>query len=171
MGNDWIFRSLGASNHVDFEREFADYYATDPAAVKKLLEKEKFSDVILEPACGGGHISKALEEEGYTVISQDLYDHGYGTSGIDFLSEGKKPGMDIITNPPYKFALDFVKHSLDVIDEGRKVAMFLKIQFLESEKRYKLFEKYPPAKVYVFVKRQKIATGGKFKESNSNSVC
>lgn len=168
--NDWIFKSMGASNHTDIEREFGDYYATSPDAVKKLIECEHFGK-ILEPACGGGHIAKTLSEAGYEVKAQDLYDHGYGEIGIDFLLTGKAPDMDIITNPPYKYATEFVRHSLDVIDEGRKVAMFLKIQFLESEKRYKLFRSAPPARVYVFVKRQKIASGGKFLESNSNSVC
>ena len=41
---DWIgnknsiFKTLGASNHTDKEREMDDFYATDPDAGKMLLE-------------------------------------------------------------------------------------------------------------------------------------
>lgn len=43
MEKDWtgnaksIYTTLGASNHTDKEREFNDYYATDPIAVDALL--------------------------------------------------------------------------------------------------------------------------------------
>ena len=59
---------------------------------------------------------------------------------------------DIITNPPYKYATEFVEKALELTN--RKVAMFLKIQFLESQKRYeRLFMNNPPKKVLPFVKR------------------
>ena len=40
---DWIgnknsiYKTLGASNHTDKEREVNDYYATSPIAIDKLL--------------------------------------------------------------------------------------------------------------------------------------
>ena len=33
---------------------------------------------------------------------------------------------DIITNPPYKYALEFIEKALELIPEGNKVAMFFK---------------------------------------------
>ena len=33
--------------------------------------------------------------------------------------------------------------------DGKKVAMFLKVQFLEGKARRKLFEKYPPKTIWV----------------------
>lgn len=45
-----IYMTLGASNHTAKEREENDYYATEPAAVELLLELEKFSHYIWEPA-------------------------------------------------------------------------------------------------------------------------
>ena len=65
--NDWngnyhsIYVTLGASNHTNKEREKNDYYATEPRAVELLLDKETFSPLIWEPACGEGHIAKVLE--------------------------------------------------------------------------------------------------------------
>ena len=56
-----IYTTLGASNHVDEERQENDYYATHPKAVEMLCDLETFSKDILEPCCGEGHISKVLE--------------------------------------------------------------------------------------------------------------
>ena len=75
---DWIgnkksiFVCHGASNHTEEERQVDDYYATEPYATELLLQQEKFSDIVWEPACGGGHISKVLEEHGYDVIVRIL---------------------------------------------------------------------------------------------------
>ena len=54
-GNDKaIFTCIGARNYAKEERQSEDYYATEPRAVYELLEREKFSDTILEPCVGGG---------------------------------------------------------------------------------------------------------------------
>ena len=55
-----------------------DYYATDPQAVEMLLDLEPFAQVIWEPACGEGHISKVLADHGNEVISTDLIYRGFG---------------------------------------------------------------------------------------------
>lgn len=101
-----IWKTLGASNHTDKERQSEDYYATDSSAIDKLLSTGiKLSNRVLEPACGEGHLSKRLEEFGYSVLSTDLVDRGYGKGGVDFLkdyNEANKWDGDIVTNPPYK---------------------------------------------------------------------
>lgn len=130
-----IFTRNGASNHSEGEREKNDYYATEPKAVELLLEQEIFHTYIWEPACGEGHISKVLKAHGYKVRSTDLIDRGYGEGEVDFFKEGKsETPMDIITNPPYKYAKEFVEHALDISMDGTKIAMFLKLTFLESKK-------------------------------------
>ena len=53
-----IYTTLGASNHVEEEREINDYYATDPATLQPLLKKESISHHIWECACGGGRYQK-----------------------------------------------------------------------------------------------------------------
>lgn len=52
-----------------------------------------------------------------------------------------------------------------------KVAMFLKLTFLEGQKRKKLFEKYPPKTVYVFSQRQTCAMNGNFEDADSSAIC
>lgn len=163
-----IFTRIGASNHGVEEREEHDYYATEPNAVELLLELEKFSPYVWECACGGGHISEVLKAHGYKVKSSDLYDRGYeGTEIIDFLEVSKNDiwldyPRDIVTNPPYKQAREFVEHALDIVSDGTKIAVFLKLTFLESKARRKLFEKHPPKIIYVSSSRLKCAKNGDF---------
>lgn len=104
----------------------------------------------------------------------DIVDRGYvGTEVRDFLATTQDDlnfSPDIITNPPYALAKEFVEHALDISMDSVKVAMFLKIQFLESKKRYELFKKYPPKKIYVFVNRVNCGKNGIFGKESS-AVC
>lgn len=174
---DWTGNSrsahatLGARNYALEERETNDYYATEPKALELLLEKEEFSENIWECACGERHLSKVLKNHGHKVFSTDLIDRGYGLGGIDFLQWDSSYDGDIITNPPYKYALEFVEKALEVVTDGHKVAMFLKLQFLEGKARRAFFEKAPPRKVYVSSSRLCCAMNGDFdKYSKSNAV-
>lgn len=152
MARDWkggsasTFKTIGASNHCDHDRADKDYYATEPAATDWLCKIEQFGGPILEPSCGEGHISKQLMAAGYEVVSRDLADRGFGEVA-DFLSpDNTHWDGDIVTNPPYAFAQEFVEKALAIIPDGRKVAMFLKLTFLEGKRRARLFENYPPQK-------------------------
>lgn len=80
-------------------------------------------------------------------------------------------GCDIITNPPYKFAVDFTIRALNLLEPGHKLALFLKIQFLEGKERKKLFLNFPPKKIYVSSSRLKCAINGNFENINSSAVC
>lgn len=170
-----IFATHGASNHSTEERAEKDYYATDPAAVEKLLEVETFKRFIFEPACGGCHISRVLLERGYNCFSSDIVNRGSDLqiTEMDFLqyNPNSKNSSDIITNPPYKYAKEFVEHALDISVDGVKVAMFLKLTFLESEKRRKLFDKYPPKVIYVFTNRVDCWKNGIKPQKAAKAVC
>ena len=150
-GSKKVFTTLGSSNHVEDDRAANDYYATDPKAVEMLLELEQFAPVIWEPACGEGHISKVLAAHGYEVISTDLVYRGFGDpEPLDFLKETLEGFEgDIITNPPYSAGLEFVQKALESVRPGGKVAMFLKVQFLEGQKRGAFFKDTPPRTVYI----------------------
>ena len=166
---DKIFVTNGCSNHTDKERQTQDYYATDPKCVNELLEVEHFNRNILEPCCGEGHISKELEKHGYNVTSSDLIDRGFGTTK-DLFSYEHWSG-DIITNPPYKNAVKYVKHCLDIVNDGAKVAIFLKITFLESKERFEFFKKYPPKYVYVYSSRRLCSMNGEFEKYKATAIC
>ena len=108
------------------------------------LQVGEFDGKILEPSCGEGHISRVLEAAGYDVVSRDLVDRGYGEVA-DFLAiDNLEWDGNIVTNPPYKYAQEFVEKALSIIPEGKKVAMFLKLTFLEGKARRALFRSTPP---------------------------
>ena len=134
------------------ERVKNDYYATPPESTIALLEREKFFGDILEPCCGEGHISEVLKDYGYDVVSNDLIDRGYGEFNEDYLKATELKATNVITNPPFKYAKEFIEKSLH--DTTGKVAMFCKIQLLEGVSRRKMFENTPLKTVYVFTKRQ-----------------
>ena len=122
MSQDWvgnrnsIFKTLGASNHVEEVRQFDDYYATSPIATEKLCEVETFSTNIWEPAAGELHISKVLESHGYNIRSSDITQRREPVEILDFLSTNYKDlDVDIVTNPPYKFASEFVVRSMESV--------------------------------------------------------
>lgn len=167
---------MGARNGASNTREENDFYATHPDATKAFLDKLakdgiKLDHNIWEPACGQGHISKVLEEYGHEVLSTDLINRGYGLGEIDFLSTNKDWHGDIMTNPPFKLATEFVRKAIDIIHQGNRVLMFVKIQFLESEERRKLFEEYPPEYVYVYSKRQQCSQNGDFENLKAKTQC
>ncbi len=168
-----VYVTIGASNHSVGERQEHDYYATEPKAVEILLDHETFFGKIWECACGEGHIGKVLEKRGYEVIGTDLVNRGgYGLNkSVDFLkTEERNLDIDIITNPPYKYAQEFVEKAIDVIAEEHKVAMFLKLTFLEGKSRRKMFDENPPKKVYVFSSRVNCAKNGEFNKYPSSAV-
>ena len=174
---DWVgtpkamFKTLGASNHCNHERQSEDYYATDPVAVEWLCRLEKFTGPIWEPCCGQGHISEALKANGYEVRSSDLVDRGYGEGGVDFLSPSIVEWAGaIVSNPPYKFAQEMVEKALAIIPQGQKVAMFLKTLFLEGKSRKRLFETNPPIRVLVSSSRLKCAMNGEFDAMGGSAV-
>ena len=167
-----IYAPIGATNHSKEEREVDDYYATDPKAMEALLKVESFSPHIWEPACGGGHLSRVLEGHGHDVRNSDVVDRmGGGVELLDFIDgQLEEWEGDIITNPPYSFAQEFVERALEVVRDGGKVAMFLKLTFLEGKKRKGMFAKHPPKRVYVFSSRIACAKGGDFRSTQSSAV-
>lgn len=169
---------MGARNGAYEEREENDYYATDPRALELFLDKfyedgECLSDDVWECACGEGHLVNVLERYGHKVFCSDIIDRGCeGTEIMNFLTAGHKWYGDILTNPPYKYAKEFVLEALDSIDNGHKVIFFLKCQFLEGQDRFKnIFKDYPPKYVYVHSARQNCAKNGKFDKYKSATLC
>lgn len=173
MTRDWdgngksVFVTLGASNHTDKEREINDFYATDPIAIDKLVGNIGFiPSVVWECACGTGCLSERLKQHCQGVVSTDVVDRGYGQVQDFLLAKELPSGCScIITNPPYKYALEFILHALDLLPDGGKCMMFLKTTFLEGEKRHRrLFSNYPPQRILQFSKRVLCAKNAEFQK-------
>lgn len=172
MTKDWTgntkstFTTLGASSHSDHDREPHDYYATDPVCAKELLDLGLNINNVWECACGEGHLAKIFADAGVLWEATDLIDRGYGDAGVNFLQESDEHDGWIVTNPPYKYAQEFCEHAIRL---SGNVAMFLKLTFLEGQKRKEFFKLHPPKYVYVYSQRRKCAMNGKFKDTGSSA--
>lgn len=165
-----VFRSIGANNHSNSERQPEDFYATDPLAAMLLLDIVPELDNIWECACGQGHLAKVFANQGKLFKATDIIDRGYGTTE-DFLQNNQPyHNGDIVTNPPYKYAQEFVEHAISLIDTGRYVCMFLKVLFLESRSRKELFTKQPPKTIYISSSRIICAKNGDFNKYTSSAI-
>ena len=118
---------------------------------------------------GRGHLSDRIKSYGYDVYSTDLVDRGYGTTGIDFLKTTEIPyngdNVVILTNPPYKYHKEFIKHALDILPETAPAIFLLKTTALEGKARYDEFYKNGYLKyIFQFSERLLCAKNAKFDE-------
>ena len=143
----------GAQRHTD------DFYAT-PAwvtrAVLPLLDKPKR---VLEPCAGTGAIVLACRQQWPTATIDAVEldadrcaeiigaDHALCRNWFDVPWESRH--SLIITNPPFKLALEFINRSLELADT---VAMLLRLNFLGSQKRAPFWRTHPCG-VYVLPRR------------------
>lgn len=143
-----------------------DFYATNPKAVQMLLDAVAFpkEGKYLEPCVGQGHIADVIKQRfpQSEVTTVDLVDRGYpGTLVCDYLLWETDDVFDeIITNPPFSLATEFIEKSMSLLRDGGRCSIFIKLQFLEGIRRKKLFEKYPPRWIYVFRKRMSVFADG-----------
>jgi predicted RNA methylase len=149
-----MIETLGyKAKHKD--REKNDFYATPPEEVANLLSREKLYGTILDNSCGIGHITKKVAKAypENKVIATDLINRGYGIGGLDFLSNDYPyvNNIDtIIMNPPFKLITPFVTKSLEIAN--KKVILFARMQFLESQTRYnKIFKSNKPNRIYIYM--------------------
>jgi hypothetical protein len=170
-------RATQASRHEPADS--LDYFPTPPWATRALIEDvlrpwgvSLKGLVVLEPACGEGHITSVLQEYGPAkVTGTDIFDYSQngrsppGWSGqFDFLDPTvafNRPDW-VITNSPFSGdedrALAFALRALVLARKG--VAMFVRTQWLEGINRYEtLFAPHRPALVAQFAERVSLFRG------------
>jgi hypothetical protein len=141
----------------------ADMFPTPPWATRALMQVVlggPFSS-IWEPATGYGHMAEVLREYCGEVATSDLHDYGYPLDQrLDFTDCAAAPKYDwIITNPPFKKKTEqFVLKALELAQIG--VAMFVRLQWLESVGRYEtIFRDHPPTCIAFFAERVPLCKG------------
>lgn len=134
-----------------WSRKPADLYPTPHAATVAAYKAMGLTseDVIYEPACGRGDISRILIRLGNRVVSTDLRETGYGFGGVDFLDPGFQPqGVEVLfTNPPFSLAEEFIRKAVQEL-KVRKVAMLLKSNYWNAAGRLKLWDDCTPTGFY-----------------------
>jgi len=133
-----------------YEREEKDYYPTPSWVTEALIPHlRRKPRVVWEPACGENHMANVLSRH-MTCYGTDI------ARGQDFLSYTGADGYDaIITNPPYNLSVDFIEHSLRLMEpEMGMVAMLLRTDYDHAKTRARLFRDCPSfAKKVVLTKR------------------
>lgn len=153
-----------------------DFYVEPAWSVEALLDAESFIGDVYDPACGTGNIVDVCRARGLDTWGSDLVDRAngrFGPGGLDFLtislsSGRKKLAGSIICNPPFKNAENFIRRGIEVTD--RKVAMLVRLAFLEGQKRRAMFEALPLSRVLVFSRRVSMPPGGLGIEAKGGSV-
>jgi hypothetical protein len=145
-----------------------DFFPTPEWATWALIDSETFEGQIWEPACGDGSMARILASKGNEVIASDLYDRGFGETGVDFLSSDRKAD-NIVTNPPYNAAEGFVKAG--VRNAKHKFALLLRLAFLEGGNRYRtIFSVTPPSRIWVFSERITFYPAGAIKKGTGTTA-
>lgn len=126
-------------------RQGRDFWRTPAVAIWPLLARIHFDRVIWEPAAGDGDISKILIDAGYSVISTDI------AYGGDFLQSTHLQASTIITNPPFRLALQFAQHAHDL--NAKTAALLLPLSFLSGVGRARFLRDHRPARILVFGRR------------------
>jgi hypothetical protein len=143
---------ISGARHAPKDQEMNHLYPTPPEGTEALLKVEQFKGPIWEPACGRGDMAEVLKTAGHEVLSTDLIDYGYGRHEmarfVDFLEQSHLYCPNIVTNPPFKIAEKFLLHAIDLGAE--KIALLVRLHFLEGVKRAKIFARHPPVRVWVF---------------------
>ena len=157
-----------------------DYFPTPPWATRALLAcvfpylnlgRSMALEGAWEPACGEGHMAEVLREYFKGVVASDIKDYGYPkTAVVDFTKYKGAVAADwIITNPPFKKLTEqFVLKAIELANVG--VAMFVRLQWLESTGRYEnIFKDNPPTVIAFFAERVPLAKG-KFDPSGATAT-
>jgi hypothetical protein len=146
-------------------KDSPDDFPTPPWATRALIEyvlNDKgllAAQTCLEPACGAGHMVRALKEYFAQVDYADAYNYGFGPIR-DFLTHpAPLNSIDwVITNPPFRLSEEFVIRALQIAKIG--VAILARTVFIESVGRYRnIFERTPPTKFAQFAERVPMVKG------------
>ena len=145
-----------------------DFFPTPAWATYALIDNEAFKGDIWESACGNGAMSEVLDKTGQSVRSSDLYDRGFGETGVDFLETSTRT-TNVITNPPFNAAEGFVRSGLRATE--RKFALLLRLAFLEGAGRQRtIFTDAPPSRVWVFSERITFYPAGAVKKGSGTTA-
>jgi hypothetical protein len=153
-------RKKGHSGHSGYDRHENDWYIESERDVDWLLDRVEFDGPTLDPACGRGNIPQRFLARGLPCVGYDLVDRGYGTAGGDFLAYRPPHGIqwaNIVTNPPYRIAREFIEHALTIAT--RRVAALVQLRFLAGQRRGRLYRATPPEMVLTYSVRPSMPPG------------
>lgn len=139
-----------------------DLFCTPPWGTRALIEhvlkplgfgaegtrQAFYTMTALEPCAGHRHMADVLADHFKSVYAADVFDYGNLDAVASFVGHGadvlKIPegGVDwVITNPPFRLGEEIARRALAVARVG--VALLLRLQWIESDERWVLFQEHP----------------------------
>ena len=110
-------------------RDDADWYVEPTWCSIRLFAVESFVGHVHDPAAGMGRIVEAARAHGLPATGADIVDRSFGFMVQDF-ALATEPVDNIVTNPPFALARQFVDHALELA--RRKIAILFPIARLNA---------------------------------------
>ena len=119
------------ASHI-WKRDEYDWYIEPKICSEALFIVEKFDGTIWDPACGSGRIVTSAINSGYDAIGTDLNpkaesDHQPYNFLTDYIPVEKH---NIVSNPPFGIAEEFVRKAIEEVRVSGKVAMILPLVWM-----------------------------------------
>lgn len=153
-------------------RRFLDEFRKDLGELSEFERIALFTNArVLDPAAGGDEkhemsypaVLKASWIDIGELVTVDIREDSRAQIKRDFFSLPNLPSprdadglgtFDIvITNPPFAYAMDYIKKSLDLVKYDGLVIMLLRLNFFGSELRRDFLQQNPPLFCYVHSQR------------------
>jgi hypothetical protein len=119
---------LAFANYV-WPRDDADWYVEPTWCSIRLFAVESFVGHVHDPAAGMGRIVEAARAHGLPATGADIVARSFGFMVQDF-ALATEPVDNIVTNPPFALARQFVDHALELA--RRKIAILFPIARLNA---------------------------------------
>lgn len=121
IGKNFSTNNLG-------QRKKSDFYETPYSITKQFIDLGCFDNIksILEPACGDGAITKVLKDCNFSNITEYDIEKNFLTEDTQF--------DQIITNPPFSLAAEFILHAKKIAKE--RIAFLLPLSYLHGKYRH-----------------------------------
>ena len=168
-----------SSTNRGTKRRKSDYYVTPIEPIKKFLkelcrEEPYFAEklnrgCILDPCAGGDKehemsYPKAIKEylnQKRFIKTIDIREDSRANKTSNYLSKYIYDNIDIIiSNPPFRDAMKFIKKSLDDVKNRGYVIYLLRLNYFGTQKRYEFWQKYMSKYTFVHHKRMSFTDEG-----------
>jgi SAM-dependent methyltransferase len=159
------------------ERRKNDFYPTPFAHARRALDlwpRNFEPKKILDPGSGDGVWGRAAWDKwpngktvtGYEIRQEAVWPKGYGAwFHRDFLTTNLTHLHNyfdlVMGNPPYRYAEEFVRKSIELLKPKGHLIFMLRLAFLESQKRLELWDDHPLKEVAVCANRPSFTGDGK----------
>lgn len=149
-----------------------DFYETPQDCILNFLQHHPLDPnaVILDPCAGTGSFPKALRKAGYLNhidaidVDESVYDvvDANNRHCEDFLELEPPYKYDVIfSNPPYSLAEEFIRKAFTLVNKDNyEIIFLLRLNFLESKKRYDFWQEFPVNDIYVLANRPSFTGNG-----------